>query len=384
VHGLLVGLVIASVAAVVLATVPDYAQRFGLLFTAIEVVAVSVFSVEYGLRLWSAPEYGPFAQLGAWRARWAFAKSAPALIDLLSVAPFYLALVVPADLRVLVMLRLMRFFKLARYSPGMRTLVAVLNAERKALFACAIVLFGLVLVTATAMHFVEHDAQPEKFGTIPDAMWWAIVTLTTVGYGDVVPVTALGRLVAAFTMIMGLMMLALPIGIVANAFAEEIHKREFVINWSMLARVPLFAHLSAAEIAEIMPYLRAQTAAAGDIIVRRGETVHEMFFIASGAVEVELPNPMQLGEGHFFGERALLHKIPRSATVRALRPTKLLLLDAADLHRLMERFPELRRHIEEVERERAGLNAAVSGDLDPAEPETAQETAREPTAPEDR
>ena len=370
VHRLLIGLVITSVTAIVLDTVPDLSRRYGLLFTAIEMIAVALFSLEYALRLWCAPEYGPIAHLSAWAARWSFAKSPAALIDLLSILPFYLALVVPADadLRVLVMLRLLRFFKLARYSPGMRSLVAVLEAERKALFACAVVLLGLVLVTATAMHFVERDAQPDKFGSIPAAMWWAIVTLTTVGYGDVVPVTLLGRIVAGFTMLMGVMMLALPIGIVANAFADEIHKREFVVNWSMLARVPLFAHLSAAEIAEVMTYLRAQTAAAGDILVRRGEPAHAMYFIASGAVEVELPNqPVVLGEGSFFGERALLHKSPRSATVRAIRPTKLLLLDAADVHALMERHPALRERIEAVERERATINAGMQGDLDTAE-----------------
>jgi voltage-gated potassium channel len=370
VHRGLIGLVIASVAAIVLDTVPDLALRYGPLFIAIEVIAVTAFSVEYALRLWSAPEYGLYAHLSAWAARWSFVKTPAALIDLLSIMPFYLALVVPADadLRVLVMLRLLRFFKLARYSPGMRSLVAVLEAERKALFACAVVLFGLVLVTATAMHFIEHDAQPDKFGSIPAAMWWAIVTLTTVGYGDVVPITLLGRIVAGFTMLLGVIMLALPIGIIANAFADEIHKREFVVNWSMLARVPLFAHLSAAEIAEIMDYLRAQAAAAGDVIVRRGEPAQAMYFISSGAVEVELPNqPVELGEGQFFGERALLHKSPRSATVRALRPTKLLLLDAADLHALMERHPALRQRIEAVDRERAAINAGMQGDLDPAE-----------------
>jgi voltage-gated potassium channel len=128
VHHILVALVIASVAAVVLATVPDLVMHYGELFTTIEIVAVTAFSLEYGLRLWSAPEYGPYAQLGEWGARWAFARSPSAVIDLLSIAPFCLALVVPADLRILVMLRLMRFFKLARYSPGMRTLIAVLEA----------------------------------------------------------------------------------------------------------------------------------------------------------------------------------------------------------------------------------------------------------------
>lgn len=256
-------------------------------------------------------------------------------------------------MRILILLRLLRFFKLARYSPGMRSLMAALEAERKALFASSVVLLGLVLVAAAAMHLVEHDAQPEAFGSIPSAMWWAVVTLTTVGYGDVVPVTLAGRIVASLTMLAGLMMIALPIGIVANAFAEEIHRREFVVTWGMIARVPLFASLSASEIAEVMNYLRAQTVPTGEIIVRRGDDATCMYFIAGGEVEVESrKGPIRLGEGHFFGEMALLQRTKRSSTVRSTQPSKLLVLDAGDLHALMERNPLIASRIEAVAKER--------------------------------
>ena len=115
------------------------------------------------------------------------------------------------------------------------------------------------------------------------------MTLTTVGYGDVVPVTLAGRIVAGCTMVTGMLMLALPIGIVATAFSEEIHKREFVVTWGMLSRVPLFASLNASEIAEVMPYLRAQTIPADTLIVRKGDPARCMYFIST-AVEVELPS----------------------------------------------------------------------------------------------
>src|SRR5262245_50075893 len=108
------------------------------------------------------------------------------------------------------------------------------------------------------MHVIERHAQPEKFGTIPAAMWWPIVTLGTIGYGDVVPVTALGRVVASITIFVGLIMVALPIGIVATAFADEIHRRDFVVTWGMVARVPLFAELEATEIADIMRTRRSR------------------------------------------------------------------------------------------------------------------------------
>lgn len=278
-----------------------------------------------------------------WAARLAFARTGPAIIDLLAIAPVYLETLLAADFRILNFCCACCVSSNWRaYSPGMRSLVNVLEAERKALAASAVILLGLVLIAASAMHLVEHSAQPDKFGSIPDAMWWAVVTLTTVGYGDVVPITLAGRIVAGFTMVMGMMMLALPIGIVATAFAEEIHRREFVVTWSMVARVPLFSSLDASEIAEIMHYLRAQTVPANTIIVRRGEPAQSMYFITSGEVVIKHDSgDVLLGEGQFFGEIAVLRKTRRTATVRATQPTKLLLLDATDLHTIMERSPEV-------------------------------------------
>src|SRR4029077_18684389 len=109
--------------------------------------------------------------------------------DLLAALPFWFAIVLPADLRVLLVFRMVRFLKLARYSPAMRSLLDALYNERRALFGCFVILLGATLVAASIMHVIERHAQPDKFGTIPDAMWWAIVTLGTIGYGDVVPVT---------------------------------------------------------------------------------------------------------------------------------------------------------------------------------------------------
>lgn len=376
-HRLLIALVALSVGAVILESVPDYAYEYGHVFLAIEYVAVGAFTLEYLLRLWCAPEHAPYADLSPLAARFAFIRSGSALIDLFTVLPFYLSFFVAADLRVFVFLRLLRFFKLARYSPGIRTLVAVMEAERKALVASGIILFGVVLFAATAMHVAEHDAQPENFGSIPSAMWWAIVTITTLGYGDVVPVTLAGRLIASVTMVMGYVMLGLPVGIVASAFAEEIHRREFVVTWSMVASVPLFRGLDAPAIAEIMRYLRAQSMPAGTLIVRRGETAHSMYFIAEGEVEIELATEnVRLAEGQFFGEVAVLHRTLRTANVRTLRPTKLLILDAYDLQTLTVRNPEIGEAIQKVAASRVELAPEERhGDLIEAELE-------EPTPPD--
>lgn len=355
VHRALITLVALSVASVILESVAEY-RRFTPLFIGVERVAVACFTLEYLLRLWSAPEHTPFADRSALGARIAFIVSWSAIIDLLTILPLYLSLVFTSDLGVMVLFRLLRFFKLARYSAGIRTLVAVMEAERRALLATAILLFGAVLFSATAIHIAEHDAQPDVFGSIPAAMWWAIVTITTVGYGDVTPVTLAGRMIASVTMVMGYVMLGLPVGIVASAFAEEIHRREFVVTWSMVASVPLFSTLSASAVAEIMRYLSAQSAPAGMLIVRRGETAQSMYFIAEGEVELELPDQtVRLGVGQFFGEMAILRETQRTANVRALEATKLLVLDAYDLQSLIVRNPEIGECIRQVAASREEL-----------------------------
>ena len=346
VHFGLMALVFVSVAAGVVSTVPQVWAQWSGPLRAIEAFALFVFTVEYALRFWSAPEHTLYAELHPWRARLSFALEPISILDLVTLAPLLASVFVESDFSVFLMLRLLRYFKLARYSPGMRSLALALQTERRALGASLLLLMGLVILSASIMHVLERDAQPDKFGSVPEAMWWAIVTLTTVGYGDVTPVTAAGRLVAGVTMVMGMIMLALPVGIVATAFSQEIHRREFVVTWGMLSRVPLFAHLSAAEIAEIMRYLRAQTIPANTLVMRRGDAATCMYLIASGEVEIDAPGgPVRLGEGDFFGELALLRQSRRSADVRSVKPTKLLALDAADMMALMDRDPVIRAHI---------------------------------------
>lgn len=381
VHRALIGLVLLSVVSVIFESVPEYGERYARVFNVIEYVAVAAFTLEYALRVWCAPEHALYADRSPTAARIAFIGSVWALIDLAAFLPFYLSFYFSADLRVFLMLRLLRFFKFARYSPGIRTLLAVIEAERKALLAWLIILFGAVLFFSTAMHLAEHDAQPEKFGTIPDAMWWAIETVTTVGYGEVIPLTLAGKLIASFAMVTGFLLLGLPVGILATAFAEEIHRREFVVTWTMVASVPLFRGLHATGIAEIMRYLRAQSVPRGALIVRKGDPAHSMYFIAEGEVEVELAQEnVRLGEGQFFGEVAVLQKTSRTADVRATAATKLLVLDAYDLQTLTNRSPEIGDAIREVAQSRSELAPAERrGDIIDAELEeaTASEEATE-------
>jgi voltage-gated potassium channel len=362
---LIVALVALNLVAVALETVPALEARFAAWFFAIELISLSVFTVEYGLRLWVVPDLPQYRGLPPWRARAEFAMSPGGVIDLLAVLPFWIALVAPVDLRVVLVFRVVRLLKLARYSSAIRSLLDALNSERRALFGCLVILAGTSLVMASIMYVAERHVQPDKLGTIPDALWWAIVTLGTIGYGDVVPVTAAGKLIAAVTIFLGLVMIALPVGIVASAFAEQVHRRDFIVTWAMVARVPLFAELDAGQIADIMRLLRAQSIEPGGLIARRGDPAHSMYFIAGGEVAIDLERErVQLGVGHFFGEVAVLRRARRSATVTALSRVNLLVLDARDLHDLMAREARIAERIQDVMRTRVGGELVTpKGDL---------------------
>jgi voltage-gated potassium channel len=352
---LLILLVLVNIAAVVLESVPRYQAAYGGVFTTIEIVSLVVFTLEYLLRIWAAAEHAPHRDLKPLHARLRYIASNDGLVDLVSVLPFWLAFAVPSELRIIMLFRIVRFLKLARYSPALRSLLEALYAERRALFGCVVIITGATLISAVFVHLAERGAQPDKFGTIPDAMWWSIVTLGTIGYGDIVPVTPLGKIVAAATIFVGLAMIALPVGIIATAFSDQIHRRDFVVTWAMVARVPLFAGLDAVAVADIMRLLRAQTVDAGDVIVRRGDHAHSMYFVAAGEVDIALAGKhIRLGVGHFFGEIAVLRRARRSATVTATVRTNLLVLDATDFHVLMEEDPRIATRVHAVVRERIG------------------------------
>jgi voltage-gated potassium channel len=363
----LVLLIVVNLLAVALESMPQYQTRYAALFALVEYFSLVVFTVEYGLRLWCAVEHGPHQHLAARRARMKYALGTAGIIDLIAVLPFWLTVFLPGDLRFVLVFRMVRFFKIARYSPAMRSLLDVLYTERRALFGCLVIAIGSSVVAASLMHLAEGKVQPDKLGTIPDALWWAIVTIGTIGYGDVVPVTALGKLIATGTIFAGLVMVALPVGIIANAFAEQIHRRDFIVTWGMISRVPLFAELDAAEISDIMGLLRAQVAEPGEVIVRKGDAAHSMYFIAAGEVEIVLKGkkePIRLGVGQFFGEIAVLRRSRRSATVIALARTNLLVLDAHDLHALMQRDLRIATRIKDVVDKRVGSEVvSAKGDI---------------------
>jgi voltage-gated potassium channel len=204
------------------------------------------------------------------------------------------------------------------------------------------------------MYIAEGDVQPDRLGDVPSAMWWAVVTLSTVGYGDVVPVTMAGKVVAGFTIIFGILFFALPVGIIATSFQEQIRRRDFVVSFAMVARVPLFARLDAAALARLVGLLTARRVAAGEIIISKGDEAEAMYFIASGQVEVETPSgPIRLGDGDFFGEVAMISDDSRrTATVIAARTCELLSLSVRDFRRLVQSNAEIGEAVHEVARQR--------------------------------
>ncbi|WP_084650116.1 cyclic nucleotide-gated ion channel [Stappia stellulata] len=365
---LLLQFIVLTVILVVLETVPSIERQWEGTLDSFEFVVGAVFLLEYVLRLWVADLHPPFRRLKPLQARLRYAVRGEALIDLIAVLPFFLGFLLPAgDFKPLIVLRLLRFFKLARYSPALRSLANAVMSERHALGASLVIIFGVMLLAATGMYLVERTVQPDALGTIPNAMWWALATLTTVGYGDVVPVTVAGKLLGGLVMLMGYGLFALPIGIIATAFAREIHARDFVVTWGMVASVPLFEDLRASEIAEISKLLRALSVDGGQPITRVGEEATSMYFIARGAVIVDLGSTRaRLEEGAFFGEMAILGGRRRLASVSAAEATQLMVLEANDLQRLMNDKPEIARKILDEVRERSRLMASA-GDIVPEE-----------------
>ena len=219
----LLWLIVINVIAVILESVPSLSVSYQALFLYINLISVAVFTVEYVIRAWASVEREPGASSLATRLR--YMRTPMAIIDLAAILPFYLGSILGIDLRVLRTLRLLRILKLSRYFSGIQTLTHVLLAEARPMGAALFVMLVLMILASSGIYWAEHLAQPEAFRSIPASMWWTMVTLTTVGYGDVVPITPAGRLLGVVIMLLGIGMVALPAGMLASRFSEELHKR---------------------------------------------------------------------------------------------------------------------------------------------------------------
>jgi len=223
----LMGLIFLNVIAVILETEKSLAVRYKGLFHWFEIISVIIFSVEYLLRLWSSTENKKFQHPILGRVK--YALSPMALIDLLAILPFYLPMFIPVDLRFLRALRLFRLFRLfkvSRYVKSLRTIKNVFIEKKEELLIAIFSVLILLVFSSSLMYFVEHEAQPDVFSSIPAAMWWGISTLTTIGYGDMYPITTLGKFLGGIIALLGIGLFALPAGILASGFAGEIQKKD--------------------------------------------------------------------------------------------------------------------------------------------------------------
>lgn len=222
----ILGLIFLNVLAVILSTVKSIEARFQVIFYWFEVFSVATFTSEYLARLWACVSQSKYAHPVFGRLR--FMARPIAIIDLLAILPFYLTFFT-ADMRFLRALRLFRIFrvaKLGRYSSSFRLFGRVFTSKREELLITVMVMLLLIVMSASLMYFAENEAQPDKFPDIPSTMWWAVVTLTTVGYGDVFPITPLGKGLAMVIAVLGVGMFALPAGILGAGFVEEIQKQK--------------------------------------------------------------------------------------------------------------------------------------------------------------
>ena len=197
----LIGLISLNVLAIIVESIDSIALAYRPHFDMFELVSVAIFTAEYLLRVWVAIDDSDGKYSGHILGRLRYMASPLALIDLIVILPFYLSFIVGIDLRVLRILRLLRILKLTRYSGAWATFAAVLYGQRRILYMSGFLMFIMLVLSASLMYLIEHDAQPKAFADIPSAMWWSLVTLTTVGYGDVTPVTVLGKILGGFAAI---------------------------------------------------------------------------------------------------------------------------------------------------------------------------------------
>ncbi len=357
----IIALILLNILAITLETVASINASYENIFYYFEVFSVAVFTIEYMLRVWSCTEDKDNDYSNPITGRIKYIMSPMAIIDLLAFLPFYLTMFFAIDLRILRILRMLRLLKLTRYSEALSVVWAVLTKQRRALTAAFFIMLVALLFTSSIIYLFEHKVQPEKFSSIPESMWWALATLTTVGYGDVTPITNGGKLFAGMTMILAIGLAALPIGVIATGFANEIQKHEFIVTWRLIAKVPLFSDLNADQIANIAGMLTPLLVPPGHVVVKQGDNADAMFFIISGEVEVEIKtNPVILRPGDFFGEAGILRESVRMADVISQTECQLLELRKEKFNELIRMFPELGVHVEDVMKSRINDNTDIT------------------------
>ncbi len=337
-----------GLAAMTAYTVPDLQSSAGVWLVACLWCCLAYFAIDSAVRARTA------IRAGTGRSH---ILSVSGFSDLMGVAAVPIALLCGLPAPTAWLFASFWVLKLAQNSPGLAQLGRVFVLEAKPLTS-VLALFVIVLfLSSAAMYVIERDKQPGAFGNMPAALWWAVVTLTTTGYGDEVPITQLGRLLGGVVMICGIATFGLSTGILATGFAAETRRRNFIQTWDLVSKVPFFQSLDPSAITEITHMLRRLEVPERTAIIRRGKIGDCMYFIAAGEVQVDIkPTPVHLAAGAFFGELALLGDSVRSANVTTTTPSTLLMLDLADFRTLTAHHPDLKRAIDEEGQRRMSEN----------------------------
>jgi len=222
----IVTLILLNVIAVVASSYQSVAASYAGLLNVFETVSVIIFTVEYGLRLWTA--HFKYPQLHPFYAVLRFTVSFMALVDLAAILPFYLPMLLPIDLRFLRILRvtrILRVLKIQRYTESLQMIGRVLKSRARELIVTVFITSLLLLLASSVMYYLENVAQPSQFPNIVASFWWAIATLTTVGYGDVYPITVGGKIVSGLIAMLGIGLVALPTGIISSGFLDELQRK---------------------------------------------------------------------------------------------------------------------------------------------------------------
>ncbi|HQU30378.1 MAG: ion transporter [Planctomycetia bacterium] len=222
----IITLILLNVFVAIMETVEGFLSRYQILFKMFETFSIIIFTLEYFLRLWTCTADGRFKSAVGGRVRYAVTPFA--LVDLMAILPFYLPMILPYDLRIiraLRLFRLLRILKMGRYSESLRTLENVLKEKKEELLIALFTVLILLVVASSLIYFVENTVQPESFSSIPATMWWGVATLTTVGYGDIYPITPLGKFFGAIVAILGVGIIAIPAGILTSGFTREIQRK---------------------------------------------------------------------------------------------------------------------------------------------------------------
>ena len=310
----LYSLIVLSVLILVLGSVEELERTWHREFRLAEIVFGLVFSIEYLIRLWICVEDRAGLYSHPFLGRVRYALTPLSIIDLLAILPLYLVYFLAQEFMFLRMFRLLRILKMSRYWPALALFGVVIQHQGRALLTAVSVVVVLLMVSSGFMYAAERQAQPEDFGSIPAAMWWAVITLSTVGYGDVTPITPFGKLIAAIVAILGIGMFALPTAILGTSYLQELQRSTFPKTAETVANTPVFQDLGPEKRAEIAARLVLRRLPAGYKVINTGDQPDALYYIVDGQIATYSGSHRKLLEpGQFFGGRGVA---PRRAKCR--------------------------------------------------------------------